>query len=176
MRAFQISAAVLAFLLFHGTGWTTTVLRIELPALVEQADTIVQGRVERLDAQWDERRKIIFTNIQIRVDEQLKGAAQPTVLVRQLGGKVGSLNMSISGMPAFRPGENVIVFLKRNPEPTYHVVGLSQGKYQIADDFATNNAAGLDLIDNKNGKVSAGGLVRRESLDSFKSRIRSLVK
>lgn len=176
MRAFKISAAVLAFLAFHGTGWTTTVLRLELPALVERADTIVQGRVERLDAQWDDTRKIIFTNIQIRVDESLKGTPRPIVLIRQLGGKLGSLNMSVSGMPAFRSGENVIVFLKRNPEPTYHLVGLSQGKYEITDDFATSNATGIDLVDRKNGKFSPSGLVKREPLDSFKSRIRSFVK
>ena len=176
MRSFHIPSAVVVLLLLAVAGWTTTVLKMDLPALVQESDSIVQGQVERMDALWDAQRKTIFTYISVKVHEPLKGEPGRTILIRQIGGKVGTMNLSISGMPVFRNGEEVILFLKRNPEASYHVVGLSQGKYDIGSDFAVANVSGIELIDKKTGEAIDGGVVTREPLENFKSRIRRLVK
>lgn len=175
MKSYHVSAAIAVLLLISESGWTTTVLKMDLPALVQESDSIVQGQVERVEAQWDEQRKTIFTYISVRVLEQLKGEPGQVVLIRQIGGKVGAMNLSILGMPAFRSGEEVILFLKRNTEATYHVVGLSQGKYAIGSDFAVANVSGIELVDRKTGQVIEG-VISREPLESFKSRIRQLVR
>ena len=175
MRLIHISAAILVLILCAIAGWTTTVVRMDLPALVQESDSIVQGQVEGIDSRWDEQKRTIFTYISVRVHEPLKANPGPTVVIRQLGGKVGAMRLSVMGMPAFRTGEEVILFLKRNPESTYHVVGLNQGKYEIGDDSVVANALGVELVDRKSGQVIEGG-VNREQLATFKSRIRELVK
>ncbi len=176
MKTFQTSTALLVFFLFHLTGWATTVIRMDLPALVQESDSVVQGQIERVDARWDDQTKLIFSYISVRVYEPFKGGPASTVLIRQIGGKVGPINLSVLGMPTFQIGEQVILFLKRNPELTYHVVGLSQGKYEIADGFAIANASGISLADRSTGEVAEGGPVGREPLETFKAKIRSLVK
>jgi hypothetical protein len=176
MKPLHIYATLVAVLFLGIPGWTTTVVRMDLQALVQESDSIVQGRIERVDAQWDDQKKTIFTYIFIRVHDPLKGEFRPNVLIRQLGGKVGDMNLSIIGMPVFRSGEEVIVFLKSNPtEATYHVVGLTQGKYEVKTDFAVANALGIELLDRKTGQIE-GGAFTREPLETFKSRIRSMVK
>jgi hypothetical protein len=176
MKSLQISPAVAVLLLLNLTGWATTVVRMDLPSLVQESDSIVQGQVESVVAQWDEQKKTIFTYVSIRVREPLKGEPGQTVLIRQIGGKVGAMNLSILGMPSFRTGEEVILFLKHNPEASYHVVGLSQGKYEIASDSAIANTSGIELVDKKTGQMIEGGAVNSEPLEIFKSRIRRLVK
>ena len=128
MKSLRLYATIVVVILLVVPAWATTVIRMDLQTLVQESDSIVQGRVEHVDAQWDDQKKTIFTYVFVRVHDPLKGDFRPTVLIRQLGGKVGDMNLSIIGMPAFRSGEEVIVFLKSNPiEATYHVVGLTQG-------------------------------------------------
>ena len=86
------------------------------------------------------------------------------------------MNMSIAGMPRFVRGEEVIVFLKSNPEGTYHVVGLGQGKYEIVNDFAAMNVSGVGLADRKTGKVVVDTIMSKEPLETFKSQIRRLAR
>jgi hypothetical protein len=157
-------------------GWTTTVLKMDLPALVRESDSIVQGYVARTEAQWDEKAKIVFTSVYITVRERLKGDPEPYVLVRQIGGKVGTMNLSVIGMPTFSAGEEVILFLKRNAQASYHVVGLSQGKYAISDGWAFANNSGVELMDRTKGRLTESSVMTKEQLDNFKSRIRQLVK
>jgi len=176
MKSLRLYATIVVVILLVVPAWATTVIRMDLQTLVQESDSIVQGRVEHVDAQWDDQKKTIFTYVFVRVHDPLKGDFRPTVLIRQLGGKVGDMNLSIIGMPAFRSGEEVIVFLKSNPiEATYHVVGLTQGKYEVADDFAVANASGIELMDRKTGQIEAG-LFTKQPLETFKSRIRSMVK
>jgi hypothetical protein len=173
---FRIWGAVLGVLLFTLTGWTTIVIKMDLTALVQQSDTILQGRVEQVYAQWNEPMKTIFTDVSVRVEDTLKGEARRSVSIRQLGGKVGAMNMSIAGMPKFTSGEDVILFLKGNGEGTHHVVGLSQGKFEIVNDFAVADVSGVGLVDSKTGQVIEGVVVAKESLETFKSRIRRLAQ
>jgi len=172
----RLIGVLLIVLLMASAGWATTVVRMDLPALVQESDHIVQGHVETVYGEWDERLKVIFTYVSLRVDDPLKGDSRRTILIRQLGGKVGSMNMSIAGMPMFNPGEDVIVFLKGIPEGNYNLVGLGQGKYAISGNVAVANVSGLELLDRKTGQLIAGPAAIREPLESFKARIRSLVQ
>ena len=173
---FRMLTPVLLLFLFTLTGWTTTVIKMDLPALVQESDSVVQGRVEEVYARWDVQLKTIFTYASVRVDDPLKGEPHQSVLIRQLGGKAGAMNMSIAGMPRFVRGEEVIVFLKSNPEGTYHVVGLGQGKYEIVNDFAAMNVSGVGLADRKTGKVVVDTIMSKEPLETFKSQIRRLAR
>ena len=65
----------------------------------------------------------------VQVDEGLKGTAPRSLLIRQLGGQVGAMEMRVPGTATFSEEDRVIVFLERRPDQTFHGVGMSQGKY-----------------------------------------------
>src|SRR5262245_45792800 len=105
MRHYIITAAAIVRVLSLGvvTCLATTIIRMDLSQLVQQADSIVQGRVDGVTVQWDSSRKLAFTYITISVDDPLKGERRRTLTIRQLGGQVGALNLSVAGMPQFKP-------------------------------------------------------------------------
>jgi hypothetical protein len=149
---------------------------MDLPELVKASETIVHGRIDQIYVRWDAQRKLAFTYISVTVDDPLKGARRRTVLIRQLGGRVGSLNQSVSGAPRFRQGDAVIVFLKAGSDGTFQIVGLNQGKYDIVDDHAVANVSGVSVLDPRTGTLSDGGFVAKAPIEAFKARIRELAR
>ena len=152
----------------------STAQKMDLLELVSVSDTIVQGRVESVDSRWENN--LVYTYISVNVDEPLKGGRRRTVMIRQAGGKIGSLNVGVPGMPVFKAGDQVITFLKSRTDGTFDVVGLNQGKYEIVDDFAVANVSGLTLVDPKTGRMSDAGFVQKAPLEAFKAKIRELVR
>lgn len=63
-----------------------------------------------------------------------KGALPGTVTVRMLGGRVGTLSSRVDGVPTFRAGEEVYLFLWGKAGEPYRVLGWSQGTFRIARD------------------------------------------
>lgn len=156
--------------------FATTVKKMELEELVAMSDNIVQGRVDQVYAQWDTEKKLPFTYVSITIADPLKGERRRSVLVRQVGGKIGALTVSAAGMPKFNNGDQVIVFLKAMNDGTFDVIGFNQGKYEIIDDFAVSNVSGLTIVDPKTGQLTDAGFVAKAPLETFKSKIRSLVR
>ena len=154
----------------------TTVLRMDLPDLVNRADHIVQGRVGQIYVDWDAERNLAFTYISVNVDDPMKGARRSTVLIRQVGGRVGKISMHVAGMPTFSQGEEVILFLNDLHNGTFMVVGMNQGKYQITQDYAVSNSSGIELYNPKTGRLEIPAMVNRVPLETFKSKIRELMK
>ena len=173
-RGYVFAAALVLTLASSATA--TTVLRLDLPDLVNKADNIVQGRVEQVYVDWDAERRLAFTYISINVDDPMKGARRQTVLIRQVGGRVGNISMHVAGMPTFSQGEEVILFLNDLHNGTFMVVGMNQGKYQITQDYAVANAAGIELYNPKTGRLEIPAMVNRVPLETFKSQIRGLIK
>jgi hypothetical protein len=175
--AFNLAlAALFAMLLLTGAVFATTVMRMELPQLVKQSDSIIQGYVDDVTVQWDSTRNLAFTYITVSVEDPMKGDHSRTVTIRQLGGKVGALNVSVAGMPKFTKGEEVIVFLKGAQDGTFYVLGLNQGKYQIDHNFAISNVSGIDVYNPKTGRIETPAFVDKAPVDAFKAKIRELLK
>ena len=176
MRLRNLSLLFLSVVCLCTVSQATTVLRLELPQLVKQSDSIVQGHVEDVTVQWDSTRNMAYTYVSIAVDDPMKGERRRNLVIRQVGGKVGALTVGVSGMPQFEKGEQVIVFLKTQPDGTFIVLGLNQGKYQITDDFAISNVSGIDILNPKTGRIETAAFVDKAPLESFKSKIRELLK
>jgi hypothetical protein len=140
---------------------------LTLEDLVEQADLIVLGSCAKITSEWDAEGKRIFTYITVVLGRCLKGSDCPGRLqIRQLGGKVDSTLMKISGAPKFNQGETVILFLKRSCPAYYRIIGLSQGKFSVVRrgyaSYVIRNLNELTLM-----KRSDGGfrLEQRNDLD-----------
>ena len=170
------AAALFGLVLGCGSLFGSVVVQMDLEGLVAGADTIVQGRAEAVYSQWDSDRRVIYTYISIGVDEILKGESRRSLLIKQLGGTVGSLVMTVSGMPGFDVGAGVIVFLEDSGNGTFQIVGLNQGKYVIAEDSAISNITGVDLLNPKTGLLSGASVVNKVPLEEFKDKIRELVR
>ena len=172
-----LMAAVLAV-----PAFATTVVKLNLEQLVQRADLIVQGQVQSVSSQWDEKRRLVFTTISIRVDETLKGEHSlmalkgQSVVIRQIGGTVGTIQMSVAGLPQFKTGGRALVFLKRHDATTFQVVGMNQGLYEIKQDVAVSERHGMDLLDSKTGEMTKPLISVRAPLEQLKTKIRELLR
>jgi hypothetical protein len=159
----------------------TTVPKMDLQTLIRNSDHIVQGKVEGMDVVVEEKRP--FTRVRIRVDDPIyarRGGRRQTLFLKFLGGRMdtpqGPVEMTVSGMPSFNLGDNVILFLREQPDGNNSVVGMNQGKYLIVDEVAIASISGVDLVDPKTGKILPAGYTERAPVDAFKAKIRELLK
>lgn len=174
---------VLSFAAFAGLALpsaTASLLRaMDLAELTTGADQIVVGDVLSSESAWDAEHRSIYSTIEIGVQESWKGSppANGRIKIRQLGGTVGQIEMSVPGMPRFTPGERALVFLRRT-----HVVGMSQGKRSVRWDSASkcwmadapDRTGALKVVlrgDARTPEPSQG-----ESLDHLRERVRALVR
>ena len=179
-----------------GTLLGTTVPRMNLNALVDGSDRILQGKVEAIETRIDAELKLPFTIVRVRVDDPICQRAvahrgrctsatadrRQTVFLKHLGGKMDSPNGPVtvraSGIPEFKVGENIIVFLRdlQDAGGNFQVVGLGQGKYEVINETAVSSIQGMELVDPKTGKVLPTGYAESAPVDAFKAKIRELVK
>ena len=112
----------------------TIVKYLSIDELVHQADLIVLGTCERIISAWDREKKNIYTFITVIPQRCLKGGeCPPLIRIRQLGGAMDNLAMTIAGSPKFNPNEKVVLFLSRSGDTFYRVIGLSQGKFSVLE-------------------------------------------
>lgn len=160
---FFLAAAVAALALVGAqVAQATTVQKLTLQDLTKRSAGIVTARVEDASSSWDAAHKEIYTFYTLRVLQPVKGMkGQTTVTLRQLGGIVDNIASVVPGMPEFRKGEEVVVFLTQNDAAGYPwVMGLQQGKYTIVTDkngakSVRNDLAGTELLSKTGDRVEA---------------------
>ncbi|MBI4471928.1 MAG: hypothetical protein HY646_04620 [Acidobacteria bacterium] len=170
-----LSRAILGGLVIAHSALATTVVKMDLPEIVQKSDRIVEAVVESVESRWDADRKLAFTYVTLRVAEDFKGTGS-TITLKLLGGTVGALTVTVPGMPRFTPRERAIVFLRRQPDVTYDLVGLNQGVYEIVGDFAVSDLSGVELIDPKSGSISKPLSNQKTALAEFKKKIREALQ
>ncbi len=131
-------AAVLAGVMAAITpAHATTMVSMSIEQLTQASSDIVQARVVSQECGWNAARTQIVTITTLAVSESLRGKAASTVRVRQLGGTVGNLTVSIPGDVVFRLQGEYVVFLEPAEGSSYHVVGMSQGLFPVYQDNAS---------------------------------------
>lgn len=155
IRMRVVASVALAGLALLGANlaFATTVQKFSRQDLAKKSESIVVGKVDDVVSRQDASNKEIYTFITISVTESVKGAkGEKFVTIRQLGGSVGNLISVVPGMPSFKPGEQVVVFLSPKDQAGYPwVMGLQQGKYSIITDASgqkvvRNELDGLRLL------------------------------
>lgn len=134
----------LLFLLVTGltaSAGATTILRVPLDELTHGSDLVLQAKVAQVaveTAPGDERR--ISTRVKLEVVRVLKGHhSAPSLTLRLIGGSTDRWTLQIPGMPVFRPGEEVVVFLEATSDG-FIPAGLSEGKYTVTRDPVEGSA------------------------------------
>ena len=99
----------------------------------------------------------------MQVAEALKGAASDRLTLTQLGGEVDGVRYNVPGCPAFRPGEQALLFVWRDARGRAQVNAMAQGKFDIRTDPSTHerlvqrSAPGFGVRDVKTLRVLAAG-------------------
>jgi len=135
-----LSVSVCALILLTGAGHCTKIIYRGPKDLAQESSQIVRGRVASVRAFWNAEKTKILTEALVTVDETYKGAALREARILQLGGIVGHVNMRVEGALAWRPDEEVLLFLEPGMTGTFNVAGFSQGKFRIERDSRTGRA------------------------------------
>lgn len=114
----------------------TTVVAMDVRALVARSTDIVVGEVTAVRPRWSADRSRIVTEVTVRVTEAVRGEAAELTLV-QPGGELEGYRYTVEGAPVFRRGEETLLFAVRGRDGRPQVSGLSQGKFDIRRDPAT---------------------------------------
>ncbi len=146
-----VTFAVLALGLAQAAS-ATTVQKLTLQELTKKATSIVVGKVVDATSSWDAAKKEIYTFYTVSVSQPVKGSkAGETITIRQLGGAVGNIASVVPGMPSFKKGEEVVLFLTQEDAAGYPwVMGLQQGKYSVVDQngakVVRNDFSGIEFL------------------------------
>lgn len=136
-----------------------TAVRMDVPAMVEHAELVLEGRVLSKRAFWNASGSIDSEYV-ISVDRTFWGEDVGTRTVRLPGGVLPSGHgLVLPGMPRIQSGEQVLLFLtKANALGTRMPVGLAQGKYRISSDrlgrrVLVRSGRNLRLVDPRTGSA-----------------------
>jgi hypothetical protein len=138
LKKYVFLGLLLAFL--PNTG-RTLMVKLDLENLTQNSNLVIRATVENMRCSWDTEHRRIFTFATLAVKEPIKGNS-PTgsINITYPGGVVGDIAYIVEDTPQFRPGEEVIVFLKdKNPEGLREVYGWFQGKYTIENNVVREN-------------------------------------
>jgi hypothetical protein len=156
----------LTVLLIGPTINSTTLARMSVAQITQAAQLIVRARCAAQSTEWDSGE--IWTLTSFAVEETWKGNrgvnSNSYLTVRLLGGSVGSLTSTVSGVPRFTPGEEVILFLEPSSRGDYSIVSWVQGTFRLrhnvhtGQQIATQDTASFDTFEPKTRQFGAIGL------------------
>jgi hypothetical protein len=146
-----VALTATAALLCHAA----TLIRLSDAELVTHGDHILLGTITKVSTSWEDPdgdgQSQIFTTIEIRVEQSLKGEARAgeTVTFRQLGGRIGNMATNIPGLPKFSEGDSTLLFLEGSlTNPHYSPIpGLAQGRWIVRKDNDGTRFARRDFSD-----------------------------
>jgi hypothetical protein len=171
LAAVQASAAL--------TASATTLERMSVAKMTQAAQLVVRAQCVVNSTAWDGGEIWTFTSF--AVEDSWKGApngAAQQVTVRLLGGSVGNLTSTVSGVPRFRPGEEVILFLQNTARGDYSIVSWVQGTFRIHKDarsgaeIAVQDTEAFDTYDPLTRQFDAEG-IRNLPVGALRLRVQS---
>jgi hypothetical protein len=114
----------------------TSLRKMELEELVDNADLIVLGTVAKVEFKPVGNRASVVTDATINVEQTLKGAAGKSVKVRVPGGKLDKKTLKVFGAPTFTEGDRYFLLLRKdvNDSTVHRVAGFFQGRYLIYEE------------------------------------------
>ncbi len=176
-----LPVVILALLLIGAAVATaTTVQKFTLQDLTHKSAAIVMAKVDDAYSSWDPAHKEIYSYYTLTILDHVKGMkGETTLTLRQLGGVVDGIESVVPGMPSFKKGEEVVVFLSQKDAAGYPwVMGLQQGKYTVVTDEhgqkSVRNELSADLTrvgpaGGEKGPSVSGDLPLRAFLDGIRS-------
>lgn len=126
----------------------TVMQLLEVEDLTRLSSDVIYGQVQASETVWNDAHTRIYTRIQVRIDEVLKGSltASQNVTINQLGGSKDGVKLDFAGRPTFTIGESVVLFATRAKNNDLIVVGLKQGKMTVVGNEVRRDFSGITLV------------------------------
>jgi len=102
--------------------------------LAAHSTDIVRGRVTSLRSFWNEDHTQIYTEVELAVQEVLKGEAVIRVRLLQPGGQVGDIAQRSAHEVTFSAGEEVLVFAQPADGSLLRLASVAEGKLPLHRD------------------------------------------
>jgi hypothetical protein len=154
---FKIAFLLIALCLFDISSQATTVVMVSDTGMVIDSRLIVTGSVRSVFSAWDDAHKLIWTYVEVRTDQVLKGTLdERTIVLKQPGGVVGNSGMLVHGQPRFSRGQQVLLYLNTGSDRTLHVAHTFMGM------FAVSEAAGRKMVSRVMDASDVDVLARRD--------------
>jgi len=164
----------------------SVVQALSLEELTRNADLVIVAVPTEQHSRLDLDGKMIVTDVNLRVDEVLKGPVKraSNVVATLLGGRLDQLALQVPGEANFVSGMRVVVFLHRSQGgDDLRVVGMSQGVLPLVQQggrtIAKPGGAGAALVDRGGDGVlrdAPSALMRPLPAAELLERIRSIVR
>jgi hypothetical protein len=157
----------------------TTLMRMSLAQISQAAQAIVRARCIGNSTRWDAGEIWTFTSFDI--EETWSGSAPAQISVRLLGGRVGNLTSTVSGVPRFSPGEEVVLFLEPTARGDFSIVSWEQGTFRIrrdvrmGEEVAVQDTAAFPVFDPAMRRFETIG-IRNLPIATLRSRVEAVVR
>lgn len=174
---FLVALVLLALTAAFAEG--TTLARLRFEDLARQSSAVARLHCLGSDFHWE--RGELWTETRFLVLERNKGSLPGIVTVRTIGGIAGHLHAHVDGVPVFRSGEEVYLFLWEKPGEPYRVLGWAQGTFRIAQDAQsgietlTQDSALAPLFDPRTRAFRHGG-IRKLPVAIFQLKLRKALE
>jgi hypothetical protein len=169
----------LALLAVTPAAHSTTLARLQFAELARESTAVARLRCLGSESRWE--RGEIWTETRFEVLELEKGLLPGLVTVRMLGGQVEHLHSRVDGVPVFRPGEEVYLFLWGREGEAYSVLGWSQGTFRVAKnprtgaETVTQDSAAMPVLDPQTREFRREGM-RNLPVTNFREKLRSALE
>ncbi len=150
----RLSSIALGLLILTLQVPATTLERLSLDEMAAKSHIIVRATVLGQTAM--QRGSLVYTVYSLKVSEKLKGDAGETLRVSVPGGTIGRIRQSFAGTPTLQTGSEYVVFVWKGQSGILHIIGLSQGLFdlkvnQAGETVLMRGVLDAELVD-KSGK------------------------
>jgi hypothetical protein len=156
----------------------TTLARMSVAQMSQTAPVIVRARCLAKSTRWDAGE--IWTFSTFAVEEVWKGSVAAQITVRLLGGSAGNLTSTVAGIPRFRPGETVVLFLEPTARGDLSVLSWQQGTFRVrpdprgAQEIVTQDTASFATFDSATRRFEVGG-IHELPVDALRQQVRAAI-
>ena len=154
----------------------TTFVRMDERDLARRSDAALIGSVQAVAA--EAVGASLVTRITIAPEQVVLGALPPgPVVLREPGGRAGGRSERIFGVPSYRVGERVLVFLRRGADGALRTTAMAMGKYALDRDArgtlraSRQFGAEVLVLDASSGRLSQAGPEPAERLADLLGRL-----
>jgi hypothetical protein len=160
---------------------STTLAGMSFDELAQKSSAVARLRCQSSKSYWDGGE--LWTDTSFEVVERNKGLLGASVTVRMLGGRADGFTSRVDGVPAFRAGEEVYLFLWGKAGEPYRVLGWSQGTFRIIRDARTgaekitqeSSSANFDERTRQSRADVQGGGIRGMGVRAFQEKLRQAI-
>jgi hypothetical protein len=152
IRSPQVLAALLlAVVSIAFAVRATTLQRMSLDQLAQAAGTVVRARCASTSARWESG--AIWTFSAFDIVERFKGNPPARIWVRSPGGRIDHIATRVEDAPAFRPGDDAVLFLEATADGGYGVTAWAEGTFRIRKgsengrELVTQDSSGVAVFD-----------------------------